>query len=97
MENTIAEMINYYPLIVEAVIEYKIQSRILLAKKNSIIKTLNILDTEYVIQPEHERAEVAKDYRIIKHNGDYLCLFRDQTGKFNISRWQFTHKQLNRG
>ena len=51
-------MIEYYPTLVEAVIEFKKESRQMIATYNK---------QDYVVLPEHERVEpLQKDYELKK-------------------------------
>ena len=62
-------MLEYYPTLVEAAVEFRVHSRKLMAQYNSkyIYEVLKLgVDTIYVIQPEHETISLANGYRIEK-------------------------------
>lgn len=70
-------MMEYYPTLIEAAVEFRIHSRILLAQREG---------KSYEIQPEHETVPMAKGYFIQKdpRTGQYYAL----KGGENISqRW----------
>lgn len=83
-------MMEYYPTLIEAAVNFRIVSRQLLAQheSKSIYHFVNgqplfilFTDRTYVIQPEHETIAMARGYKVVKEGGEYYCLFKDQSCK----------------
>lgn len=76
---------EYYPTLVEAAVEFRIVSRILLGEQNSKHSGVTKwhIDTPYVLNPAHETVPLANGYRITKDpkTGNYYCLKDGQTRK----------------
>lgn len=80
-------MFEYYPTLIEAGVEFRIESRKLLGEYKSREINLNItiyilhVDQPYQLDPAHETLPIAKGFKIVKDpkNGDYLVLQGNQT------------------
>ena len=74
INNKYKEMVNHYPNLVEAAIEFRLYSRKILAERKD--------NTTYIVQPEHETvAYPEKHYRLEKdpHSGYIYCCRNDQS------------------
>lgn len=58
-------MLDYYPLLIECAIDFKIESRKILAAHTN---------TELVIDASVETCTVASSYSIVKHENRFYCL-----------------------
>ena len=84
MANNYEAMLFYYPLLIESAIEFKIESRRILAQKNGNFLTSKVyefrfnfyvfLGEEPLITSDVETCVVAKGYSIAKHKGKFYCL-----------------------
>lgn len=71
------QMMEYYPTLVEAAVEFRVYSRKLLAENNSKISwnDESLVDSNYVINPEHETIPLSKGWRVEKDaKGEYYAL-----------------------
>lgn len=65
MAGNYERMLDYYPLLIESAIDFKIESRKILAKHNGVAPEIN----ENV-----ETCHLARGYRITKHQNTFICL-----------------------
>jgi len=65
MAGNFDRMLDYYPLLIECAIDFKIESRKILAAHNGV---------EPVIDDGVETCTVASGYRIVKHDNNFYCL-----------------------
>ena len=77
-------MLDYYPLLIECAIDFKIESRKILAAHTGKHKYLNLtmnfsIGAELVINESVETCRVALGYRIVKHENNFYCLKSGQT------------------
>ena len=70
------KMMEYYPTLLEAAVNFRIVSRQILAKnEGKLIPSLLLnLGKTYVLDPKHETIPMAQGYRIVKDNGEYYAL-----------------------
>ena len=72
-------MLDYYPLLIECAIDFKIESRKILAAHTSkyfnfFLTKTHFIDTELVIDASVETCTVASSYSIVKHENRFYCL-----------------------
>ena len=79
MAGNYERMLDYYPLLIESAIDFKIESRKILAKHNG--KYLDLILTFVLnkgVAPEInenvETCHLARGYRITKHQNTFICL-----------------------
>ena len=81
---------EYYPTLIEAAVEFRIHSRILLAQREGtqlLFLLILIVGKSYEIQPEHETVPMAKGYFIQKdpRTGQYYALKGGENSKSSRS------------
>ena len=77
MAGNYEKMLSYYPLLIESAIDFKIESRKILAARNSKYREISLflfVDEEAVISEDVETCTLAAGYSIVKHNNQFYCL-----------------------
>ena len=70
MAGNFERMLDYYPLLIECAIDFKIESRKILAARSG---------QEPEITEDVETCTVAEGYTIVKHNNKFFCLKEGQS------------------
>ena len=79
-------MLEYYPSLVEAAIEFKVHSRKLLAEKDGkyLFNLISITGKSFSALPEHETCDyLEEEFKLIKdeETGYVYCCRHDQSSK----------------
>ena len=70
MKGEYEKMLDYYPLLVESAIVFKIESRKIIANNEN---------KEFVRKDEYEECKVASSYKLEKYKDKVYCLKEDQS------------------